>query len=240
MVTLKGIMFDYGHTLVWFPRYEKTHQIATRNSQKVLQKLGVSVEASRIRSLIEGFAYRTDGVVVSMEEEFQEIFSTLGVKGYNRYGLKETIQAWWKPYIQPARVRKGARELLEYLKMMGFKAGIVANIWSGGMNPVLERLGIDGFFDTTVASIDIGFQKPDLGIFNLAIERLRLAPEQAIMVEDNPRTDIQAAHELGMVTVRLMRGPNRTKPNLVAPDFEIQNLSTLASIINRVKNQAIL
>ncbi|MDI6905854.1 MAG: HAD hydrolase-like protein, partial [Candidatus Bathyarchaeia archaeon] len=59
-------------------------------------------------------------------------------------------------------------------------------------------------------------------------------------VEDNPRTDIQAAHELGMVTVRLMRGPNRTKPNLVAPDFEIQNLSTLASIINRVKNQAIL
>lgn len=233
MAKLKGILFDYGHTLVWFPQYEKTHLIATKNAQEVLQGLGVSVEASRLRSLVEGFAYRTDGVVVGMKEEFQEIFSTLGVRGYNQYDLKEIIQAWWKPYIQQARVRKGAKELLECLKMMKFKIGIVANIWDAGMNPVLERLGLGEFFDVTVASIDVGFQKPDPRIFCLALNNLGLAPEETIMVGDNPKTDIQAAHDIGMATVRLMRGPNRAKPDIVKADFKIKNLSTLTTIVCR-------
>lgn len=208
--------------------------VAARNVQMVLYRFGVYVEASQVKELVEGFAHRTDGVVVKMDEEFDEVLSVLGVENYSQGDLQEIIQAWWLPFVQNVCVRKGARELLEYLKTMGFKTGIVANIWSGGMNPVLERLGIDGFFDTTVASIDVGFQKPDPKIFNLALEHLRLIPEQVIMVGDNPRTDIQAARDLGMITVRLMRGPNRTKPDLVNPDFKIRNLSALASIIHRV------
>ena len=117
------------------------------------------------------------------------------------------------------------------MKKMEFKLGIVANIWSGGMNPVLERLGLEKFFDTTVASIDVGFKKPDPKIFHLALDHLELSPEEVIMVGDNPRTDIQGAHNLGIGTVRLMRGPNRTKPDLVEPDFKIRNLSALASIV---------
>lgn len=240
MTRLKGILFDYGHTLVWFPWYEKCHLIASRNVCRILKKHGVSVEASKVRVLVETFAHRTNDVVPSMEEEFKEIFSVLGLENYSQDDLKEIIEAWWRPYVQKVHVRKGVGELLEYLKMLKFKAGIVANIWSEGMNPVLERLGIAEFFDTTVASIDVGFQKPDPRIFDLALERLRLAPEQAIMVGDNPRTDIKSAHDLGMVTVRLIRGPNRTKPDLVEPDFKIRNLSTLASIVNRVKNYPML
>jgi len=233
MKKLKGILFDYGHTLVWFPHYKRDYLAAARNAQKVLQKLGVFVEASRVQSLIDGFSHRTDRVL-RMEDEFKEVFSCLGIKNWNQEDLKKIIHGWWKPYVQDAYPRKGAGELLKYLKMMGFKTGIVANIWSGGMNPVLERLGIDRFLDTAVASIDVGFQKPDPRIFNLALERLRLTSEQAIMVGDNPRTDIQAADDLGIVTIRLMRGPNRTKLDLVDPDFKIRNLSTLISIINRV------
>lgn len=232
MAKLKGVLFDYGHTLVYFPHGEKTHLIAARNVQRELQALGVSVNASRIQTLVESFAHRTDNVVMNMEEEFMEILYILGVENYGQDDLQEIIQAHWRPYIQSVRVRRGVKKLLKYLKKMELKLGIVANIWSGGMNPVLEKIGIEKFFDTTVASIDVGFKKPDPKIFHLALDHLELSPEEVIMVGDNPRTDIQGAHNLGIGTVRLTRGPNRTKPDLVDPDFKIRNLSALASIVH--------
>jgi len=232
MAKLRGILFDYGHTLVWFPKYERTHFAAARDVQKVLQGLGFSVEASTVRTLVEDFAHRKD--VVKIDEEFKEILSILGVECYRQDDLQRIIQAHWRPYIQNAHLRKGVKELLEHLKILDLKLGIVANIWGGGMNPVLERLDIQKFFDTIVASIDVGFKKPDPRIFHLALNHLELTPEQVLMVGDNPREDILGSHDLGMGTVRLMRGPNRSRPDLVAPRFKIRNLSTLVSIVNRV------
>ena len=231
MTKLKGVLFDYGHTLVYFPNIKKTHLIAARNVQKMLHDLGVSVNASKIQTTVESFAHRTDDVVMDMEKEFMEILHILGVENYSQEDLQEIIHAYWRPYIQNARIRRGAKKLLEFLKKIELRLGIVANIWSGGMNPVLQRLGIERFFDTTVASVDVGFKKPDPKIFLLALDHLGLSPEEVIMVGDSPRTDIQGAHDLGIATVRLMRGPNRAKPDLVDPDFKIRNLSALASIV---------
>jgi len=239
MARLKGALFDYGHTLVYYPQIEKTRLAAAKNVQKMLKDLEVSVNASRIQTLVESFAHRTDNVMMNMEEEFKEILHILGVENYSQDHLQEIMQAHWRPYIQNACVRRGGKKLLEYLKKMGLKLGIVANIWSGGMNPVLEREGLDKFFDTTVASIDIGFKKPDPKIFRLALCCLELSPKEVIMVGDSPKTDIQGAHDLGICTVRLMRGPNRTKPDLVDPDFKIRNLSALASIVHAYSSQCI-
>jgi HAD superfamily hydrolase (TIGR01549 family) len=231
MIRLKGVLFDYGHTLVWFPRYKKTHLSATRNVQRILQVLRVPIEASKIRMAVDDFAHGTDGVVVNMDEEFKEILHILGVESYSSHDLRSVIQAYWRPYIQDACLRKGVKEMLQHLKMLRLKLGIVANIWSGGMSPVLKRLDIQGFFDTIVASSDVGFKKPDPRIFSLVLNHLRLRAEQVIMVGDNPGTDILASHNYGMKTARLMRGPNRIKPDLVTPDFKIKNLPTLTSIV---------
>lgn len=232
MSRLKGLLFDYGHTLIWFPKYEKAIKASNENVQKILQNLGVTINAQRVRELIDNFADREDGAVIGMEEEFKEIFSILKIRKYRQKDLREIITEHWMPFIQYAHVRRGAKELLEYLKTHGYKLGVVANIWSEGMDPVLKRLKLQQYFDITLASVDIGFQKPDPKIFNLALDNLKLAPEQTIMVGDNPRTDIQGAHELGMVTVRLKRGPHRNNPDLVKPDFKIRNLSSLISIVN--------
>jgi HAD superfamily hydrolase (TIGR01549 family) len=236
MKGLKGVLFDYGHTLVYFPRIERTSLTAILNVQKVLKDLDVLVEPSRVRAMIESFADRVGNAVVGMEEEFTEIFRISGVKNYTKYDVQEAIQAHWKPYIQNGCLRKGAKELLKYLKERGLKLGVVANIWSGGMNPVLERLGVDGFFDTTVASVDVGFQKPNPEIFHLALNRLKLYPKEVLMVGDNPSADIEGARDVGIGTVRLLRGPNRTKPDAVDPDFKIRNLSALTAIIHALSS----
>lgn len=236
MGRLRGILFDYGHTLVWFPKYAQTHLTASKNVQLVLRDLGVSVGVSRVRSLIESYVPRAGGPSASVEEEAKGILVSAGVESFTRNDLRRVIEAEWKPCIMNVRVRKGVKEVLVCSKKMRLKLGIVANIWSGGMNPVLARLRIEGFFHTTVADMDVGFAKPDPRIFRLALGNLRLAPEQVIMVGDNPKTDIKGAHDLGMSTVRLMRGPNRTQPDCVETDFKIRNFSTLVSIIDKLSS----
>ena len=232
MTKIKGILFDYGHTLVWFPHYNKIHLVSARNIQKKLRTLGVFVEVSKIQTVIEEFAHQKSYRCPRIEEEFRNILSVLGVKNYTHDDLREIIHLHWQPYIQDARSRKDASELLERLKSRRFKLGIVANIWSGGMDPALEKLGLRRFFETTVASVDVGFKKPSAEIFQPALKHLGLVAEEVMMVGDNPLSDIQGAHDIGMCTVRLMRGPNRIEPDAVTPDFKIRKFSTLLTIVN--------
>lgn len=228
---LKGVLFDYGHTLVYFPRIGKTHMTAARNVQRALEDLGISADASHIRTLIDTYAYANLDRVMSIEDEFREILEILGGENYSSGNLQKVIDIYGRPYIKNVQLRKGARALLKRLGTRGLKLGIVGNIWSQWMNPLLEREGITKLFDTTVASLDVGFKKPYSKIFQLALNQLGIRPQEAIMVGDNPENDIQGAHNLGMTTVRLIRGPNRRKPDTVKPDFKIRNLPDLVPII---------
>jgi FMN phosphatase YigB (HAD superfamily) len=207
---------------------------SARNVQVVLRDLGASIGVSKVQELIGSYVPRKDGTSASVEEEARGILVSAGVERFDRNVLQRVIEAEWRPYMMNVRIRKGVKEVLEYSEKIGLKLGIVANIWSGGMNPVLARFKIEDFFHTTVADMDVGFAKPDPRIFRLALENLRLAPEQVIMVGDNPKTDIKGAYDLGIRTVRLMRGPNRTQPDCVEANFKIRNFSTLASIIDRL------
>jgi len=231
MKKFEGILFDYGHTLVWFPHYREIQLISVQNVQRRLRALGVSVKTSRIQALIEEYAHRRKNQRVGIDAEFREILSGLGVARYNEEDLHQIIESHWRPYVQDARARMGAKNLLNYLKSKGYKLGIVANIWSGGMNPALEKLGLDRFLDTMIASVDVGYQKPEPEIFQLALKRLELGVQETIMIGDNPSSDIQGAHNLGICTVRLMRGSNRTEPDVVEADFKIRNLQTLTNIV---------
>ena len=126
MGRLRGILFDYGHTLVWFPKYTQTHLTASKNVQLVLRDLGVWVGVSRVRSLIESYVPRADGTSASVEEEAKGILVSAGVESFTRNDLRRVIEAEWKPYIMNVRVRKGVKEVLVCSKKMRLKLGIVA------------------------------------------------------------------------------------------------------------------
>jgi hypothetical protein len=111
MGRLRGILFDYGHTLVWFPKYTQTHLTASKNVQLVLRDLGVSVGVSRARSLIESYVPRADGTSASVEEGAKGILVSAGVESFTRNDLRRVIEAEWKPYIMNVRVRKGVKEV---------------------------------------------------------------------------------------------------------------------------------
>ena len=66
-------------------------------------------------------------------------------------------------------------------------------------------LGIADHFDQVVYSAEAGFEKPHPGIFESALARLGLEPEEVLHVGDDRRRDVEGAHGVGMYAVHLDR-----------------------------------
>jgi epoxide hydrolase-like predicted phosphatase len=62
-----------------------------------------------------------------------------------------------------------------------------------------ERRGLD-HFDCVISSAEVGIAKPDPAIYRLALDRLGIAPGEALFVDDMPR-NTRAAEELGIPTI---------------------------------------
>ena len=64
----------------------------------------------------------------------------------------------------------------------------------------LEALGLCELFDDIVVSAEVGMAKPRPEVFRLAAERLRLAPEGCVFVDDWD-VNVEAARQVGMQAV---------------------------------------
>jgi epoxide hydrolase-like predicted phosphatase len=93
----------------------------------------------------------------------------------------------------------------------GVRTGLVSNSWG---EEGYDRTRFGELFDVLVISGEIGIRKPAPEIYALATERLGVAPERCVFVDDLPG-NLKPAAAIGMATV-LHRDADRTIPELEA------------------------
>jgi putative hydrolase of the HAD superfamily len=94
--------------------------------------------------------------------------------------------------------------VLTRLREEGFELGIVSN-FDSRLFTVLRGLGIERLFDTvTIASLAKA-AKPAPKIFEIALEKHAIDPDEAIHVGDSVRDDVEGATKAGMTGVLLDR-----------------------------------
>ncbi len=71
------------------------------------------------------------------------------------------------------------------------------------LRKVMSRMDILRYFDTTTFSDELLVRKPDPTMFLRTLEDLRVAPENAVHVGDDPVADIEGASGVGMRTVHV-------------------------------------
>lgn len=86
------------------------------------------------------------------------------------------------------RLRAGSRVTL----------GLLSNANRGWTERFRAR-GIADLFDDLVVSADVGLAKPDPAVFRLAADRLGVAPEACLMIDDQPQ-HLPGAAAAGMRT----------------------------------------
>ena len=87
---------------------------------------------------------------------------------------------------------------LKALKKSGARLGLISNLWPFPVEHIFEGNGLGRYFEHRIYSFDVGFVKPDPEIFREAQELFRVAPEDCVMIGDNPVADIDGALAVGM------------------------------------------
>ena len=102
--------------------------------------------------------------------------------------------------MSPADLSGEVRSTLLALRERGYPLAIGSS--SKNTKRILERIGLDGFFDAVADGTDITRSKPDPEVFLAAAKKLGAAPEDCAVVED-AKAGIEAAKAAGMTALAL-------------------------------------
>ncbi len=86
--------------------------------------------------------------------------------------------------LEGNRVIEGITELLSFLKSKGLKMGVVTGSQRFIVDELLEMHGLSSYFEVVVTGEDFTGSKVDAACFMVAVEKLEIKPEEAIVVED--------------------------------------------------------
>ena len=103
-------------------------------------------------------------------------------------------------FADQSRLYSGVLEGLSRLHGRGFKFGCVTNKPIQFTTPLLEKLGISDYFQTTVGGDSTPARKPDPLPLLHALEQLDATPAEAVMVGDSIN-DFEAGQGAGTATI---------------------------------------
>jgi len=228
----RAITFDVTRTLIHSPRLIEIYR-------EVLGRHGIEAPASEVRRLMpvvwqeldcraevgrDRFSAHPEGPRGWWRRFLERLCEHLGAPPpspfaaaelYHRFGRAEA----WEVYPEvPAT--------LAALGRLGLRLAVVSN-WDERLPPLLDDLGLGRRFDAVVYSAAIGVEKPDPRIFLHALERLGVAPEDAVHVGDSVREDVEGALAAGMEALHLVR-PGA--PSLIHPEAGRSSRGDLADL----------
>lgn len=90
-------------------------------------------------------------------------------------------------------------ELVRYIRQMRgrYKTALLSNAYAGLDRLLRERWQIDDCFDVIVISALVGMMKPDPAIFRYTLDRLQVAPQEAVFLDDSAE-NVAGAAALGI------------------------------------------
>ena len=118
---------------------------------------------------------------------------------------------------------------LERIKTDGYRIGLISNFESW-LDEMLVELEVGHHFDPAIISGVEGVEKPDARIYELALERAGVTPEQAVHVGDSPGMDIDPATSVGMHAILL----DRLGRYANAPGHRILSLEDLPPLVSNL------
>jgi putative hydrolase of the HAD superfamily len=103
--------------------------------------------------------------------------------------------SWWGTEPYPAML-----DAINTLKAAGYPVGLLSNIIPPAKALIAKGGGYDPF-DFIILSCDVGFAKPEVEMYDLALDKFAgLKPEEIVFIDDQPKC-MPPAETMGMQTI---------------------------------------
>lgn len=213
---LKAVLFDFDDTLIdWSGVTQDWREVEAERLGRVLRFLDQELSPTGIAlgQLVERYTQRTRESWMkaranlrapNMPEILQQTLTELGVDGAACFA-DEILRAYDWNVVPGTVVFPDVFPALTLLRSRGIRLGVVTN----SSQPMslrdceLREHGLLPYFpDCRLAAADVGYLKPHPRIFHCALERVGVAPEEAVFIGDNPSADVGGALGVGMRAVQ--------------------------------------
>lgn len=156
--------------------------------------------------LIEGSPFRREvidaepGIAHSMTLVRQRLLAAgLRRVGYSEKEAEARMNAAYQVFIEARHAVTpftGAADMLVALRDQGYKLGALSN-----GNADVELTDLSGYFDFQFNADSVGSAKPAPEMFEAALAKTELAPDEVVHVGDHPINDVEGARRVGMRTL---------------------------------------
>ena len=249
---ITSVMFDMGGTLEDVYVDERSEWAAIEKLDRMLREGGLDPEADLAelkRRVDEGWK-RYGAFRDSCDVELKPIpiwrDYALADFSFPREILEplcEPIAHMWELTHYHRSLRPRVREMLEGLRDLGLKLGVISN--TAAMYQVfdsLEEYGIrDLFQDVTLSSVT-GMRKPLPDIFEVSTRQLRVKPENCVYVGDTISRDIIGSKRAGFAC-EIQIGSKLTKEKDAGvrrefePDYVIEDIYQVFPILRELMDK---
>lgn len=214
---IKAVFFDFYNTLATYhpPREELYVNIC--------RELGIKVEAKALFTSLAAadIFYRNENLRSPIEKKTPEDKINFYIEYATRIIAGAGAEISHDAALQIlAKIREQKWEFKNYedtlptlkdLKSRGLILGLISNVVQN-MEPTYTELGLQPYLNFKVTSAEVGCDKPSPEIFQAALKKARVKPDEVVYVGDQYDLDIVGARGVGMKALLIDR--NDYFPNI--------------------------
>ena len=196
-MSITTILFDAGGTLVFLDYFFLARE---------LRRNGIAVSARAVRCAEYAARAEIDrrllGAAADTDETrrrpyFTALLDHLGIEVQQAARLIEHFDAVHQKNNLWHCMMPSTPTVLAQLRARGLTLGVISNS-DGRVNAILQGCGVGQFFDLVIDSHEVGVEKPDPRIFDLALRRLNCQPRHALYVGDIYGIDVVGSERAGL------------------------------------------
>jgi len=182
--SIQALIFDFGGVLMRTASQQPREELARQRGLTLSQLYEVVFDGEESRLAQLG--------LTSPDARWERLGQQLG------FHTHEEAMAFRKALFSTDSLDEGLVRWIRHLKGR-YKIALLSNA-SLRLVTTLQELGIEDCFDVVTISAQVGLMKPAPAIYRLTLERLGVAPHEAVFIDDNP-ANVEAAAALGLHAV---------------------------------------
>jgi len=123
------------------------------------------------------------------------------------------------------------KKTLIKLRKEGYKLALLSNTESLMSKYIEDKLKLKSLFDLVVLSYETGAIKPDKKAFEFVLKKMKVKPNEALMVGDSLRSDIIGSRNVGMNNCLINRLGYVLDDAKAKPDFTVKGLAEVSYVL---------
>ena len=199
---IRGILLDLDNTLY---EYELCHRYAIESCSQYFQKnnptsffqfkKNYELAKQEIKKYTAGQAASHSRFLYFqrfLENKFQKTDVNLTIRFEKLY---------WNSFFKKMRLFSGVMDFLKQCHKNNIKVCLITDLTASIQFKKINYLKIGKYLDFIVSSEEAGRDKPHQNIFRLALQKLKMRPNDVILIGDDYNKDLAGGEQMGIKTI---------------------------------------